>query len=61
MSAIDHCQGLNEGDTNEIMACVESILASSADCIVCICDILGILGGADVSACNPADKVMDKK
>ncbi len=53
MSAIDHCSNL-AGDTNEIMACVESIIATSADCLVCICDVLGIIGGADISACDPA-------
>ena len=57
MSAIDHCGNLSN-DTNEIIACVESILATLADCIVCVCDILGILGGADSSACDPA-KIME--
>merc|ERR1712038_2020460 len=52
-SAIDHCGNVSD-DVNEILACVESVLATSADCIVCICDIIAILGGADSSACDPA-------
>ena len=54
MHAVDLCSGLGGEDTDAILKCVESVLESSADCLVCVCDILGILGGADASACDPA-------
>merc|ERR1711973_456176 len=52
LKAIEDCD-VDGQDTHEILVCVETVLETSADCIVCICDVLGILGGADSSACDP--------
>merc|ERR1711910_169325 len=46
-------------ETHEILVCVETVLSTTADCITCICDVLGILGGADSSACDPAKMLED--
>ena len=40
--------------THEILECVETVLVTSSNCLVCVCDVLGILGGADSSVCDPA-------
>jgi len=53
LAAIEDCGNLGD-DTNEILVCVETILATSADCLVCICDIIGIIGGVDSASCDPA-------
>jgi len=53
LSAIEDCT-IDGQDTHEILVCVETVLETSADCLVCVCDVLGILGGVDASACDPA-------
>merc|ERR1719273_1093908 len=53
LTAIEDCT-IDGQDTHEILVCVETVLETSADCLVCVCDVLGILGGADASACDPA-------
>ena len=41
-------------NTHKILFCVKPVLSTTADCITCVCDVLGILGGADSSACDPS-------
>merc|ERR1712241_1562522 len=53
LTAIEDCT-IDGQDTHEILVCVETVLETSADCLVCVCDVLGILGGADASACDPS-------
>merc|ERR1712038_1220087 len=53
LSAIEDCT-IDGQDPHEILVCVGTVLETSADCLVCVCDVLGILGGADSSACDPA-------
>merc|ERR1712193_225829 len=58
LSAIEDCT-IDGQETHEILVCVETVLSTTADCITCICDVLGILGGADSSACDPAKMLED--
>ena len=53
MGAIEDCT-IEGQETHEILVCVETVLETTADCVTCICDVLGILGGADSSACDPS-------
>merc|ERR1739844_759083 len=52
--AIEDCSIDDTASTHEILECVETVLVTSSDCLVCVCDVLGILGGADSSVCDPA-------
>merc|ERR1712088_449847 len=58
LTAIEDCT-IDGQDTHEILVCVETVLETSADCLVCVCDVLGILGGADAAACDPAKMLED--
>merc|ERR1739846_37047 len=53
LGAIEDCT-IEGQETHEILVCVETVLETIADCVTCICDVLGILGGADSSACDPS-------
>merc|ERR1739844_483840 len=52
--AIEDCSIDDTASTHEILECVETVLVTSSECLVCVCDVLGILGGADSSVCDPA-------
>merc|ERR1740122_791970 len=52
--ALEDCSIDDTASTHEILECVETVLVTSSDCLVCVCDVLGILGGADSSVCDPA-------
>merc|ERR1712156_437498 len=58
LAAIKDCT-IDGQETHEILVCVETVLSTTADCITCVCDVLGILGGADSSACDPAKMLED--
>merc|ERR1712018_231759 len=58
LAAIEDCT-IDGQETHEILVCVETVLTTTADCITCVCDVLGILGGADSSACDPAKMLED--
>ena len=52
--AIEDCSIDDTASTHEILECVETVLVTSSNCLLCVYDVLGILGGADSSVCDPA-------
>ncbi|TRY78557.1 hypothetical protein TCAL_11694 [Tigriopus californicus] len=40
-------------DDNSTLLCVENILGTVSDCLVCICEIAGAIGNEPITGCDP--------
>ena len=53
IKAIEDCSHIPPDDQHALLKCIEDALITTADCIECICEILGTLVGADIAPCQP--------
>merc|ERR1711981_357816 len=47
--AIEDCADIPPDDQHALLVCIEDALMASADCIQCICEIMGTIAGFDTS------------
>ena len=50
--AIADCDDIPPDDQHALYRCIEDGLIAAADCIVCICEMMGIIAGVDIEPCH---------
>ena len=48
--AVTECQNQEETSTLE---CIEYVLNTFSDCLLCLCELIGTIGGVDIDGCDP--------
>ena len=48
-AAVSECQS---SETN-VLECVEFVLVAFSDCLLCLCDLIGTIGGISIDGCDP--------
>ena len=52
--AVQDCQDIPADDDHALYVCIEDALIAAADCIECICEVLGTLMDIDIEPCRGA-------
>ena len=50
--AVEDCQDIPPDDDHALYKCIEDSLIAAADCIECICEVLGTLMNIDIEPCK---------
>ena len=55
VKAFKDCSEIEPDNQHDLYECIEDALIATADCIECICEILGVLVGVDIAPCQPTE------
>merc|ERR1712133_108371 len=53
IKAVEDCSDVPPDDEHALLKCIEDCLITTADCIECICEVMGELIGIDIEPCHP--------
>ena len=56
VKAIEDCSDVPPDDEHALLKCIEDCLITTADCIECICEVMGEIIGADIEPCHPGQE-----
>merc|ERR1712062_288859 len=56
VKAVEDCAHVPPDAQHAILKCIEDCLITTADCIECICEIMGEVIGIDIEPCHPGQE-----
>merc|ERR1711872_974518 len=56
IKAVEDCSDVPPDDEHALLKCIEDCLITTADCIECICEVMGELIGIDIEPCHPGQE-----
>ena len=56
VKAVEDCAHVPPDDQHALLKCIEDCLITTADCIECICEIMGEVIGIDIEPCHPGQE-----